>query len=82
MATNTFVGLPQPDRAHKPLLNLVNSARMGARTSDGATLFVSAAKTLSENAVGDLATDSSRSHPERMNAAYLVGHKDRDRADG
>jgi hypothetical protein len=46
MATNTFVGVPQPDSAHKPLLNLVDSARVGSRTSHGATLFASAAGTL------------------------------------
>ena len=39
---NTFVGVPQPDSPHKPLLNLVNSVHIGA----GASLFISAARTL------------------------------------
>ena len=33
MATNTFVGVPQPDSPHKPLSNLVNSARVDACAS-------------------------------------------------
>ena len=39
---NTFVGVPQPDSPHKTLLNLVNSVHIGA----GASLFISAARTL------------------------------------
>jgi hypothetical protein len=39
---NTFVGVPQPDSPHKPLLNLVDSVHIGA----GASLFISAARTL------------------------------------
>jgi hypothetical protein len=87
MATNTFVGVPQPDSARKPLLNLVDSARLDACASLGAAFFVSAARTLTNaggrNAVGDLAddpepkpcTDRAREH------GTLIGRKHSDHAD-
>jgi hypothetical protein len=85
MATNTFVGVPQPDSAHKPLLNLVDSARVGSRTSHGATLFVLppglSPAPVAENAVGDFATDPQPKPPRAHECGASIKRKDRDRTD-
>ena len=84
MATNTFVGVPQPDSAHKPLLTLVDSARVGARTSHGATFFVSAARTFTSaggrKRCGRFRDRSpAEASPERMSAAPYQAERPRSR---
>ena len=56
MATDTFVEVPQPDSAHKPLLTLVDSVHMGAATSHVA-VFSSQRE---QDFVGKLASRSTR----------------------
>ena len=81
MATNTFVGVPQPDSAHKPLLNLVDSARVGSRTSHGATLFVLAPRTLTSAGGGKRCGRFRDRSPAEAAPSASIKRKDRDRAD-
>jgi hypothetical protein len=45
---NTFVGVPQPDSRHKPLLNLVNSVHINAGASQDLVLLVASRKNFHE----------------------------------
>ena len=84
MATNTFVGLPQPDSAHKPLLNLVDPTRALAlrtalRSSSQSTRLFPAP--VAESAVSDFATDPQLKPPRAHERGAFIRPKDRDRAD-
>jgi hypothetical protein len=84
---NTFVGVPQPDSPHKPLPTLVDSARVGARTSHGAAFFGSVAGTCTSvggrKRCGALVTDppAEAVHDRTHERGALIGRKDRDRVD-